>query len=164
MDEASKRRWDVILGIVTPILAVAGILVGVWEFVAGQRANAEREFLLQERENRVAFCRELWLERLKVYGQVAATVGTFLAELDDSVQKKTVDEFLAAYWGRMLLVEDEAVQRAMIRLHGELRDFQRARSSPERLKQRADTLNRALAISLKAGARCEETSMPEGSS
>ena len=132
--------------------------------MAGQRANAEREFELQERANRVAFCRDLWLERLVVYRQVAATVGAFLAELDDSVQKRTVNEFLAAYWGPMLLVEDEAVRQAMIRLHGELRDFQRARSSPERLKQRADTLVQAFKTSLKEGGRCEETRTPKGPS
>ena len=163
MDEAAKRHWDVGLGIVTPIVMVAGILVGVWQFGAEQRANTERAFQLQERENRVAFCRELWLERVKVYGQVAATVGSIVAGLNEQVDtKKGIDEFLTAYWGRMLLVEDQPVQQAMIRLHGELLDFRQDRSSPDRLKQRADALGRALATSLQEGSRCEDSTAKTG--
>ena len=43
MDEASKRKWDVALGVLAPILTVVGLLVGVWQFNRGEinRTNLE---------------------------------------------------------------------------------------------------------------------------
>ena len=51
--------------------------------------------------------------------------------------KEAVSQFRSQYWGAMVLVEDEAVEAAMIAFNQEIADFQVGWSSSERLKVRA---------------------------
>jgi hypothetical protein len=67
MDEAGKRQWDVWLGIVAPILTVAGILVGVWQFNRGENNRVKLENELVIKKDTVEFQRKLWLNRLETY-------------------------------------------------------------------------------------------------
>ncbi len=70
MDEEAKRKWDVSLGIVVPILTVAGLLVGVWQFNRGEENKTRLEYELLDRKDKIDFQRKLWLERLSTYTQI----------------------------------------------------------------------------------------------
>src|SRR6266571_3452179 len=113
MDESTKRRWDVGLGIVAPILTVAAIGIGVWQFNVGE-------------SHRVTFEHDskLWLERLNAYRSVAELAGKVVSHADDAKFADAVRDFTAAYWGAMILVEDKAVEKAMIDFYIEIRSFQ----------------------------------------
>lgn len=132
MDEAVKRRWEVWLGIVGPILTVSGILVGVWQFNVGEARKAAYEH-----------ASKLWLQRVETYTSVAKLAGKIAVHSDDQSFSKAVDEFMSAYWGDMILVEDSNVEKAMIDFRKEVEDFCQGRSNQDRLKIRADTLMKA---------------------
>jgi hypothetical protein len=139
MNEATKRRWDVGLGIAGPIVTVAAILIGVWQFNTGEsnRATFEHDS-------------KLWLERLNAYRSVAELAGKVVAHVDDAKFADAVRDFTAAYWGTMILVEDKAVEKAMIDFYVEIREFQEGWSSLERLKGRVEELIKACRKSAEA--------------
>src|SRR6266542_4417779 len=100
MTKANKYRWDIALGIVGPILTVAAILTGIWQFNVGE-------------SHRVAFEHDskLWLERLNSYRTAASLAGNVVARAGTAKFDDAVSEFMAAYWGLMILVEDKAVEQ-----------------------------------------------------
>jgi hypothetical protein len=75
MDEESKRRWDVALGIIAPILTVIGLLVGVWQFNKGEENKTRLEYQLLAQKDKLDFERKLWLERLGTYKSIAEQPG-----------------------------------------------------------------------------------------
>src|SRR5271166_972624 len=106
MTEASKRLWDVGLGIAAPILAVLGILVGVYQFNAGEENRTRLEHNLVTQKDNLDFHRKLWLERLNAYRSTAEIAGKITAHNSDEKLKDLLSDFTAAYWGAMILVED----------------------------------------------------------
>lgn len=141
MDEETKRRWEVWLGIVGPLLTVAGILIGVWQFNVGEARKAAYEH-----------ASKLWLLRLETYTSVAKLAGKIATASDDQSFSKAVDEFMSAYWGDMILVEDRNVEEAMLNFRIEVEDFRYGRSGQDRLKIRADTLMKAFKVSISQQA------------
>jgi hypothetical protein len=152
MDEETKRRWDVRLGIVAPILTVAGLLVGVWQFNRGEENKTRLEYELLDRKDKIDFERKLWLERLSVYKTIAETAGKIATtDKSDKKFKDSVEAFDASYWGQMIFVEDAAVEKAMIDFHEEVVDYEQGKSTPERLKLRANELVQKCRESVKPG-------------
>jgi hypothetical protein len=152
MEEATKRNWDIGLGIMAPLLTIAGILVGVWQFNRGEENRTRLEYQLLDRKDKIEFQRKLWLERLETYKSIAnlagriATVGK-----QDKEFQNDVHNFDVAYWGLMILVEDPAVEKTMIDFHDEIVDYQAGRSNGDRLKSRADELVTACRKSVEPG-------------
>ena len=141
MTEEKKRRWDVWLGILTPILTIAGLLVGVWQFNRGEENKTHLEYDLIAKKDDVEFQRKLWLDRVTTYRAVAEIVGKIAAHpANDAKFQGLRESFDGAYWGLMILVEDKDVEKAMIQFHDEIDDFQKGRSDANRVKGRADQL------------------------
>lgn len=154
MDEAAKRRWDVQLGLIAPVLTIAGVLVGVWQFLEGQERTVRLENELLSRQSAIEFRRQLWLEQLETYRRVSGIAGRIAAEHDRSeVLDELTREFLALYWGAMIFVEDEAVELAMIDFYQEVRDYRNGWSNSDRLKRQASALVEACRASTEAGWR-----------
>jgi len=151
MEEARKRDWDVALGIVAPIVTVVGVLVGIWQFVAGENHKVILEQSLIQRKDDLDFARKLWIERMNQYRSVAELAGKIIAYSGNTKQKDVIQDFVAAYWGAMILVEDKEVERAMISFYVELRDHSEGWSSDDRLKARADGLIAACKRSVEGG-------------
>jgi len=138
MDDETKNRWDVRLGLTTTLITVVGILIGVFKFTSEQTAQTELQYELQARENRVAFQRTLWLEQLASYRKIADVVGRLVTHLDrEEPFEAAVSEFQTMYWGEMVLVENQEVEQAMILLRGELHDLTGGWSNKKRIKIRA---------------------------
>jgi hypothetical protein len=140
MTEATKRKWDVRLGIIAPILTCLTILIGVVQFNVGEENKVRLEYDLIKQKDTVEFNRKLWLERLNAYRSIAELAGKIIAHTDDAKLSELVRDFSAAYWGTMILVEDKPVEQAMIRFYVEINDFQSGWSDIRRLKVRADEL------------------------
>jgi hypothetical protein len=136
--EARKRVWDVWLGIIAPILTVVGILVGVHQFNVGE-AN----------KNTIEFERKLWLERLAAYRSIAQLAGKIVTHANDKDFGDLVQQFTAAYWGTMILVEDKDVEQSMINFYTEIHELQDGFSTVPRLKVRGDELIKACRQSLE---------------
>ena len=153
MDETSKRRWEVWLGFAGSVLTALSIVVGVWQFNLGEQNKVTLENALVLRKDEVEFQRRLWLERLTTYRAVAETSGRIVARVDDPpAMKVAVQEFMAAYWGAMILVEDKAVEKAMVDFFVEIEDFQRGWGNADKLKFRANELIQACRRSVEQGA------------
>jgi hypothetical protein len=71
MTEATKRKWDVGLGIIAPILTCLTILVGVVQFNIGEQNKVRLEYDLIKQKDTIEFNRKLWLERLNAYRSIA---------------------------------------------------------------------------------------------
>jgi hypothetical protein len=140
VDEGSKRLWDVVLGIVAPLLTVTGILIGVWQFNVGEQHRADLEFH-----------RQLFIQRLDTYKAIATISGEIAATDDPATISRLAATFDAQYWGLTLLVEDAPVQDAMTAFHEELHDFLHDRkwTSNSRIKQKALTLAKACRASIE---------------
>lgn len=141
MDETAKRRWDVWLGIVGPIITVAGVLVGVWQYIDGEERKAAYEHASR-----------LWTKRLETYSEVAKQAGRIAAPSSPESAKAAFDEFMSLYWGEMILIEDPEVEGAMKDFRAEVEDYHKGRSNADRLKIRADALMKALKTSITARA------------
>lgn len=152
MNEDSKRGWDVTLGIVAPILTVAGLLVGVWQFNQGEENKTRLEYQLLEKKDKIEFQRKLWLERLSTYKSITEQAGKIATtDKGDKAFKGLVQNFDASYWGMMIFVEDPAVERAMIDFHDEIVDYGKGQSDGDKVKLRAAELVKACRKSVAPG-------------
>jgi len=80
MDEARKRKWDITLGMFGPVLTVAGILVGVWQFNAGERNRTNLGIPVdREKKDLTEFRRKLGWNALSSYKSVAGLAGEIAA-------------------------------------------------------------------------------------
>lgn len=152
MDEGTKRGWDVGLGIVAPVVTVAGLLIGVWQFNQGEENKTKLEYRLLAEKDKIDFQRKLWLERLSTYKSIAEQAGKIATtDKDDKSFKGLVQTFDASYWGMMIFVEDPGVERAMIDFHDELVDYQKGQSTGDKVKLRAQELVKACRKSVEPG-------------
>jgi hypothetical protein len=152
MDEDKKRLWDVRLGAVAPFLTVIGIIIGVWQFNAGEEHRGSLEATSAIQKDDIEFRRKLWLEKLDAYKAVSTIAGRVIATPPGAVRDKAVQDFTSAYWGAMILVEDKAVEKAMVDFYLELRDEKTGWSrDPDRLKVRGEALIAVCRQSLEAG-------------
>ena len=93
-------------------------------------------------EDDLEFRRKLWLQRVSTYSSIAELAGKIAAhEKKDAEFDELTESFLGAYWGLMILVEDKAVENAMIKFGDEIRDYRKGQSDANRIKGRADSAN-----------------------
>lgn len=151
MDEETKRGWDVALGIFGPMLVVIGLFVSVLQFNIGERNKVCLENELVRQKDWVEFNRKLWLERLSAYKGVAEVAGKIAARTEDGKFGDLIRDFLAAYWGTMVLVEDTPVERSMKDFYLTILDYQHGYADASRLKIAADALVKACRESAERG-------------
>lgn len=150
MTEEAYRKWDVAAKIIAPILTVAGILVGVWQFSAEQREQLKRQSIMLSENDKLDFKRRMWEKQLEVYTKVNNIVGKIAtSNQNDKKLLAEIDNFYSLYWGDMIYVKDEAVEKAMIDFHLEIQDFLKRISDKDRLKLRANDLVEACRQSSK---------------
>jgi hypothetical protein len=150
MTEERKRLWDLVLGIATPVLAVTGLLVGVWQFNRGEENKARLESRLLRDRDTLEYRRRLLDQRLSVYHSVADLAGRIAAhEGRDKKLGELTESFMAQYWGLMILVEAKDVEKAMVMFHDEILDYRQKHSDSNRVRIRADQLVKACRNSLE---------------
>lgn len=140
MNESAKRLSDTIISALTPIVTVVAILVGLWQFNAGEQHRADIEFH-----------RQLFLQRLSTYQSIATISGEIAATTDKKRIRELAENFDAHYWGLMVLVEDPGVTAAMREFYEELHDhlYEPAWTSDARLRQKALALAKACRASIE---------------
>ncbi len=159
MNEETYRRWDITAKFIAPILTVAGILVGVWQFSTEQSAQLQRQRDQIATGDKLDFKRRIWEKQLAVYSRLSNVVGKIAsARYKNNKEKfgKDIDEFYGIYWGDMVYVKDDRVEQAMIDFRLEIEDFLKGENSelnsesPEdRLKIKAKALIDACRASSK---------------
>ena len=149
MAAKTNRGWDVVIGATTPILAVVGLLIGVGEYAHDQ--DAARAALIEK--DKVDYQHQLWQEKLATYRTIVGLAGKIAFAAPESESDHTRADFEAAYWGTMILVEDPAVERAMMAFHTELHNQSIGFSSQDRLKTRSAHLAEVCRESLVSSAK-----------
>lgn len=152
MDEETKRNWDVRLGIAAPILTLASVMLGVWQFNQGEanrRADDVQNALLKDD---VEFRRKLWLEKLDRYRSISELVGEIIASPPGKTRAAAQVRFESAYWGYMILVSDKEVADALIGFRQALQDEKDGLGDPNDPKVWADRLVQACRKALEQGS------------
>ena len=156
MTNSEKRRLDVIIAwvgmVVTAATVLISVFVGLYQFKEGElnKIKLENQLLLQK--DKIAFQRQLWLERLSTYRKVAETAGAIIANAGDA--KKAADsiaQFTSIYWGTMIFVQDKTVEEPMIEFAIALRDYEKGWRSLDELKLKANSLIEACHKSVATG-------------
>jgi len=157
MDEAKKRQWDVWLGAMGPVLTVAGILVGVWQFNRGEHNRVILENELITHKDQVDFQRKLWLNRLDTYRSLITLAGKVVAVVAEKGTKdQSFDglwqELTAMYWSLSIFVENADVADHMRDFYTAVRDFRTGWVDADKVKLKADALVRACRDSIESSA------------
>lgn len=154
MSEEAFRLWDTICKVFGPILTVAGLLVGIHQFNTEQANSRFRELDLLARNDRLEFKRKTWERQNTAYIEVAKTIGSLIAVIDQAEKRnKVAEQFETLYWGIAILNQDDTVREAIIKFRVDLHDVQNNpmdKEAKQRLKVRADSLVAAMRTSSSA--------------
>lgn len=163
MDEARKRTWDVALGVAAPAVTVLGLLVGVWQFSAGERNKVRLESELQSHKDGVEFQRKLWLEKIDAYKGIVMLAGKIAAAADrpkeggqteagTDIIDKLWRDLTGAYWGQKLFLEDDDVARSLRDFYDTARDLRDSWANADKVKVKADALAEACRGAIRRSA------------
>lgn len=143
MTEDQRNRWELVFKGFGPLLTVVAIIVGVWQFDTGERNRQRQEVESLVKRDRLEFRRRLWVGKLETYKQLAELTGEVIAthEMLGPRADEAYSKFIKTYWGAMMMVQNDEVERAMIAFQAELVDYRSGWSKDiGRLKDRADIL------------------------
>lgn len=141
MSELSKKdRWELYVKAAGAVFAGISIVVSVFIYLHGNRAALDREHELITTRQEIEYDRQLWDQLRAAYKELSQTLGQMAAELETSntVSAKSREAFNAAYWGALILVEDEAVGREMVKLRNDIRDLESGRIDQDKIKLRIE--------------------------
>jgi hypothetical protein len=133
-----KELWEVRIGFLNVLVAALGIIVSVLIYGHGLKASIEQEQKLIDARATKAYERQLWDEKRFSYKKLAETLGEISAdiELKNPISNSSLKNFYKAYWGTLILVENEAVRTEMVKLKNDLRDLESKRISSDKIKLR----------------------------
>ena len=105
---------ELIIKAATPIVTIIGILVGIWQFLRGQRNLQEKE-LQQRRFEALAKFKEIQYVKYKEATETVSAI-IYTDDFQSDEFKKGLKRFWQLYWVELSSVEDAAVESAMKRL------------------------------------------------
>jgi serine/threonine protein kinase len=162
------ERWLSLLGdeAVRPALADYGAALGAW------RSGPPPEQLRRRSLALARACRKPWTDLIdrecpELANQVRGLLYARAVEAADEVAAaprredaaRASQEFWELYWGELVMVEDHAVERAMIRL-GEALGQWHDGPAPAELGQRVGDLRRACRLPAPTGRRTRSAPLP----
>jgi len=146
-EKTTKRGWDWSKA-APPLLAVLGISVGAWQFTSQM-----------SHESKMEFSRSMYGKKLQAYEEVGKAVGDLLVvprdeqlwiSADDTLAfDSCLERFRTCYWGVLPLVEDSAVEIAMIQFKDMARFYRRSENDYHDLAREGMALMNACNRSLE---------------
>lgn len=146
-EQVPKRGWDYSKA-VAPLLTVLGISVGAWQFTSQMSHESDMEFT-----------RSLYNKKLQAYEAVGKAVGDLLVvphdeqlwinDSDTLAFDSCLERFRTCYWGVLPLVEDSAVETAMIQFKDMARFYRRGENDYHDLAREGMALMNACNHSLQ---------------
>ena len=108
------------------ILTIGGVLTGIWQF------NAE-----QNHRDKDLFRQKIWEKKLEFYEKLGNATANVVNSTSDSIAfESAILEFNNLYWGVLPMIQDENVEKSIIRFNSEIRYFKRLESSVDELRKR----------------------------
>jgi len=141
MDSMTRSdKWELIIKAAGAVIAGGSIIASVFIYLHGNRATLDREHELITARQQVEYDRQLWDQLRTAYQALAQTLGRIAAELEssDTISLESRTAFNTAYWGALILVEDEAVGQEMVKLRNDLRDLEAGRIGQDKIKLRIE--------------------------
>jgi hypothetical protein len=95
-----------------PVLTTIGLIIGVWQFTSGQKANESIEFR-----------RKMWEKRMDLYSSLGNVVGEIVINQNNPKKSDSLyNEFQKFYYAKLPLLEDSTVSIPLRRLKNALDD------------------------------------------
>jgi hypothetical protein len=134
----------------TTLIAVAGLVIGQFQNLQQQKERAraldierEKERALREQESKKPF----WQKQVDLYFDASNAVSTLINSTDAVKRQQAEDRFWQLFYGELVIVEDQNVERAMIDISSYLIQ---CRQSPPRCE---DYKLKNLALALSSSCR-----------
>lgn len=139
---------DRLVPVITALVAVAGFLLGIAQYVQGQK-KAQETAQEEQKKNRETAEREFmkpWLESQRaIYMKALSSAATVANSRNSSDRRRAADEFWKLYHGRMILVETTKVSGAMVKF-GQCLEAQGTVAQEEGIIFGTDEMNSRLRI------------------
>ena len=110
----SLHQWATVVPLV---IAALGFVWGVYQYFQGQKVRADQVKLDQDREavqRRIEARRPFLEKQLGLYTEATNAAATIATSADTAALAKARTRFWELYWGELALVEDSAVEQAMM--------------------------------------------------
>lgn len=130
------------ISLASTIIAGLSVISGVVIYIHGLNESIEKEQALIDMRSQVEYHRKLWDERRESYKVLATTLGGIAAEIDidKKISSESLKSFSKAYWGLLILVENESVKSELVKLKDDLRDLEKNRISANKIKSRIERI------------------------
>lgn len=125
MDDTKQSSWNLenIIKISSPLLTVAAVVIGMYQFNSGQRESRRKDQLQADRDIVSKFKEN----QNKVYSS-ALSVISYLATSTDyksAAYKDNLDKFNQLYWVQLSYVDSREVDSALDVFHNSLENLRR---------------------------------------
>jgi hypothetical protein len=159
--EDQKRRWDVRLAVIAPLLTVATIVVGIWQVNREARDRLDQQTRLAQVQDDLEFRRKLWADEMDRCTEATQLAARIAAEVDFGGRPMDlIKDWTARYWSVSLALDpaeplDKTVETALIEYRADLEDFLAGGFDEDlgsRLKVHSHALGVACARKIRAGS------------
>ncbi len=136
-----KSKIDQWSTIISTLLAIAGIIIGVWEFNYQQRVTQTQ-----------VFKQKIWEQKQETYSGMARITGQIIVYRNDSVALDTIRvKYQNLYYSFMPMCEDVSVEKELIDFNTQFEMYQRYKNQTNELllKKHQILLSKSLGISIK---------------
>jgi hypothetical protein len=111
----SATNWDLIIKMVSALVAAAGVSFGIYQYY--HHKNQERELALRNLQ-------------LQLYVKATSIASKFTQATTQQDAEETRKQFWEIYYGELSIVEDENVKQAMMNFGGALKAWERINAPP----------------------------------
>jgi len=150
MDQNRKDNIRLLLDIISKLAIVVVGIWGVWQYSDIKTKEYQKP---------------LWETQIRIYIEVADLVSRLTNEITIAKWEADKIRFYELYWGSMILIEDNAVETAMVNFGNHLYDFDKIKNPEQKeevrkkLRKYAHELSYALRDSINRGIESHKPSM-----
>jgi hypothetical protein len=136
--DLKNKRWELLFKLAGLLTITFGVAWPLYQYTKTlekeredrkERQAREDEQKRKETEAALREARKPFLQRQQELYFEAATVASKLSTLDPGTEREAARKrFYQLYWGELSVVEDELVEKAMVRFKGEFEKYERERA------------------------------------
>lgn len=161
MTEDEKRRWDVRLAVLGPLLTIVTIVVGVWQVNRESGNRLIEQGRMAQLQDDLEFRRKLWSDASQSCKEVTQLAARVAVEADyGSNSDELSKDWTARYWSVSLTLDpndpnDKLVEKALIEFRSDLQDLVDGGYEDQisnRLKVHSHALGEACGQKIRAGS------------
>lgn len=119
--DAAYPKLELLVKGATPVVAVVGLIFGVWQFNRGQADQLYRQQQYVIENEKAELRRKRREKHLDLLTRLSVAAGKVAANLDDPKQARgSIQEFDILYWGECAFLEDRELEAELQNLHLDL--------------------------------------------